>query len=215
MFATAPTLFLSLSLSPGDGSRSPASQKEFVELCRVVNNASPLFPGNFATALELFDMCVSVVPIFACARASPWLPPRPHRRPTRPRVALASNDDGLIDFSEFQELDRRYPLVLFPAFRLQDRMQKMTLGEEGWKRIMKDVTKAKRIQDYKSAHGGQLPPQSRSEKFYAKNCSCFIRERKVNIERIEANRPGAVMRKEEARMKELTRRDDKADEAGA
>ena len=50
----------SLSLSPGDGSRSPASQKEFVELCRVVNNASPLFPGNFATALELFDMCVSV-----------------------------------------------------------------------------------------------------------------------------------------------------------
>ena len=36
------------------------SQKEFVELCRVVNNASPLFPGNFATALELFDMCVSV-----------------------------------------------------------------------------------------------------------------------------------------------------------
>ena len=91
---------LSLSLSPGDGSRSPASQKEFVELCRVVNNASPLFPGNFATALELFDMCVSVVPIFACARASPWLPPRPHRRPTRPRVALASNDDGLIDFKQ-------------------------------------------------------------------------------------------------------------------
>merc|ERR1712139_250468 len=87
-----------------DGSGT-IDEKEFVELCRVVNNASPLFPGNFSTALELFDI----------------------------------NDDGLIDFSEFQELDRRYPLVLFPAFRLQDRMQKMTLGESGWKGIMKDV----------------------------------------------------------------------------
>ena len=129
--------------------------------------------------------------------------------PYAPLVALVSNDDGLIDFSEFQELDRRYPLVLFPAFRLQDRMQKMTLGESGWKGIMKDVTKAKLIADYRSAHGGRDPPQSRSEKFYSNNCSCFIRQRHVNIERIEANRPGAVMRKEEARMKELTRRDDK------
>jgi hypothetical protein len=26
---------------------------------------------------------------------------------------------------QFQELDRRYPLVLFPAYRLQDTMQKV------------------------------------------------------------------------------------------
>ena len=26
-----------------------------MELCRVVNNASPTFPGNFAKALEMFD----------------------------------------------------------------------------------------------------------------------------------------------------------------
>lgn len=38
------------------------------------------------------------------------------------------NEDGLIDYSEFLELDRRYPLVLFPAFRLQDMMQRNTLG---------------------------------------------------------------------------------------
>ena len=33
------------------------------------------------------------------------------------------NDDGLIDFDEFQIINQRYPLVLFPAFHLQDRMQ--------------------------------------------------------------------------------------------
>jgi hypothetical protein len=38
------------------------------------------------------------------------------------------NEDGLIDYSEFVELDRRYPLVLFPAYRLQDMMQRATLG---------------------------------------------------------------------------------------
>ena len=36
----------------------------------------------------------------------------------------------MIDFNEFMELDKRYPLVLFPAFRLQDRMTKKTLGEK-------------------------------------------------------------------------------------
>ncbi len=39
------------------------------------------------------------------------------------------NEDGLIDYSEFLEIDRRYPLILFPAFRLQDVMQRNSLGE--------------------------------------------------------------------------------------
>lgn len=39
------------------------------------------------------------------------------------------NEDGLIDYSEFLEIDRRYPLILFPAFRLQDVMQRSSLGK--------------------------------------------------------------------------------------
>lgn len=70
-------------------------EKEFVELCKCINNAAPSFPNNFRKALEEFDV----------------------------------NEDGLIDYSEFLELDRRYPLVLFPAFRLQDMMQRNTLGK--------------------------------------------------------------------------------------
>jgi Ca2+-binding EF-hand superfamily protein len=37
-----------------DGSGS-IDEKEFMELCRTVNNAAPMFPGNFARALEEFD----------------------------------------------------------------------------------------------------------------------------------------------------------------
>ena len=50
-----------------------------------------------------------------------------------------SNDDGLIDFTEFKELNRRYPMVLFPAFKLQDSMWKHTLGERKWAKIFKGV----------------------------------------------------------------------------
>ena len=68
------------------------------------------------------------------------------------------NEDGLIDYSEFVELDRRYPLVLFPAFRLQDQMQKLSLGSTGWLIVQERYTKMKKIEEYKAAHGGRLPP---------------------------------------------------------
>lgn len=100
-------------------------EKEFCELCKVVNNASPMFPGNFARALDEFDV----------------------------------NEDGLIDYNEFVELDRRYPLVLFPAFRLQDMMQKKTLGEAAWVELSERYYHNKQIEDYKAAHGGKLPPE--------------------------------------------------------
>jgi len=99
-------------------------EKEFIELCKVVNNASPAFPSNFKRALEEFDV----------------------------------NEDGLIDYAEFLELDRRYPLVLFPAFRMQDRMQRWSLGEMGWLSVIEGYAKTKKIEEYKAAHGGRLPP---------------------------------------------------------
>ena len=34
----------------------------------------------------------------------------------------------MIDFDEFIAINRKFPLMLFPAFRLQDYMQKSTLG---------------------------------------------------------------------------------------
>lgn len=59
--------------------------------------------------------------------------------------------------------------MLFPAFRLQDRIQKMTLGEKGWVEVAKRVAKAKYIQEYMRVHGGELPPES----FVKKLFRCF------------------------------------------
>jgi hypothetical protein len=66
----------------------------------------------------------------------------------------------------FSPLD---PLVLFPAFRLQDRIQKVTLGDKGWVDVAKRVAKCKYIMEYSKLHGGDLPPVS----FMTRLKSCF------------------------------------------
>ena len=38
-----------------DGSGT-IDEREFIELCKTVNNAAPMFPGNFANAIEMFDV---------------------------------------------------------------------------------------------------------------------------------------------------------------
>jgi Ca2+-binding EF-hand superfamily protein len=69
------------------------------------------------------------------------------------------NEDGLIDYAEFLEIERRYPLVLFPAFRLQDVMQKCSMGEYVWLQLIADFSENKRIEEYKATHGGRAPPE--------------------------------------------------------
>ena len=118
-----------------DDKSGALDEDEFLEVAKSVNDASPMFPGNFQTALEEFDQ----------------------------------NDDGLIDFDEFNILNRRYPLVLFPAFRLQDNMQKATLGEDGWAKVGRRVFKANYIAEYMKVHGGEMPQES----FFKKLSNCF------------------------------------------
>jgi len=45
---------------------------------------------------------------------------------------LDNNRDGRIDFGEFQAMNRMYPQVLFPAFRMQSNMMMYTLGTNFW-----------------------------------------------------------------------------------
>lgn len=99
-------------------------EKEFVELCKCINNAAPTFPSNFKHALESFDV----------------------------------NEDGLIDYAEFLEIERRYPIILFPAFRLQDVMQKNSLGEKNWLRVIERYEHNKKVEQYKALNGGRAPP---------------------------------------------------------
>ena len=45
-----------------------------------------------------------------------------------------TNSDGKIDFDEFKALNAKFPMLLFPAFRIQDSMMNNTLGESWWKK---------------------------------------------------------------------------------
>lgn len=110
---------------------------EFMTLCAMVNDGAPVFPGNFTTALENFDV----------------------------------NDDGLIDFNEFKALNLRFPLVLFPAFRLQEAIQQKTLGEAEWLKVNEAITAKRRREDYMAKHGGAPPPEN--ETAMAKVCKAL------------------------------------------
>lgn len=136
-------------------------EKEFVELCKSVNNASPSFPANFKKALEEFDV----------------------------------NEDGLIDYSEFQAIDQRYPLVLFPAFRLQDVMQRVSLGERAWVKISEKYQKVKEIEEYKATHGGRLPPDPPLKAVAKAILPCLFREKvhiKVGFDMEDRHRSGKM-----------------------
>jgi Ca2+-binding EF-hand superfamily protein len=71
------------------------------------------------------------------------------------------NSDGLIDFDEFCELSRRYPMMLYPAFRLQDNMQAL-VGRRRWTAALRYKARRERIEEFKLAHHGELPPEARS-----------------------------------------------------
>lgn len=116
------------------------------------------------------------------------------------------NEDGLIDYQEFGQINDRYPLVLFPAFRLQDVMQRNSLGmratptlfiltllgqfltvlltfsltcsgEQAWLGVIENYQRSKQIEEYKAQHGGRLPPESPVKMLGKLFCPCFFRQR--------------------------------------
>ncbi|KAG2760366.1 hypothetical protein PC129_g1869 [Phytophthora cactorum] len=67
------------------------------------------------------------------------------------------NKDGVIDFEEFKNLNKRFPMLLFPCFRLQDRMQKATLGDNHWLQLHKRLYERLKTENYQRKHNGALP----------------------------------------------------------
>lgn len=88
-----------------------------------------------------------------------------------------TNGDGQIDFQEFLEVEKRFPIVMFPAFRLQDTMQRGSLGENAWVKIKENYTKAKRDEEYRLSHGGRSPPDSFTVGLMKTFLPCLHRER--------------------------------------
>ena len=116
-------------------------EEEFMDLARTVNNADPLFPGNFKNALERFDC----------------------------------NDDGLLDYKEFKEINKDFPMVFYPAFRIQDKWHKCCLGEQFWVDIAVNMQRRKYLEEYMLSHNGQLPPPTFKERIRKLFCICCSR----------------------------------------
>lgn len=93
-----------------------------------------------------------------------------------------TNGDGQIDYQEFLEIERRFPILLFPAFRLQDTMQKGSLGEKAWVKIMQDYNNARIREEYKQNHGGKPPPDKPLDKLLKLFCPCLFDREKSYVQ---------------------------------
>jgi hypothetical protein len=61
-------------------------------------------------------------------------------------VTRCRDGDGAISFAEFQRMNERFPMVLYPAFKLQDAIQNATLGSKEWVKIAEKLVERKRVQ---------------------------------------------------------------------
>lgn len=71
------------------------------------------------------------------------------------------NGDGVIDFDEFKALNRRFPIMLFPIFLLQEKLQTFTLGEQSWIEIGERVERGRTRWRYTQLHGMNPPLQKK------------------------------------------------------
>ncbi|DAZ93475.1 TPA: hypothetical protein N0F65_002553 [Lagenidium giganteum] len=53
------------------------------------------------------------------------------------------NDDGKVDFEEFQQLNTQFPTLLYPAFRIQQNMRIYTMGETWWRKKIEELLRDK------------------------------------------------------------------------
>ena len=134
-------------------------EEEFLDLARTVNNAEPLFPGNFKTALEQFDQ----------------------------------NDDGLIDFNEFKQIHKAFPMVFYPAFKMQAMLQKQVLGERWWQLLRERMHEKKMIEEYMAMHDGKRPPVPCPKKFAQCIFPCCFRKATPML--LEKSEGGTVLKK--------------------
>ena len=96
------------------------------------------------------------------------------------------NDDGLIDYEEFKQINRRFPMVLYPAFKLQNQMHLHVLGLDFWRNKMRQKRKEEQILEYQRSHGGALPPVPLGKRICQLLTCCCRRSNKIRTDRYEA-----------------------------
>ena len=99
---------------------------------------------------------------------------------------IDTNGDGKIDFAEFQEMNRLFPRLLYPAFRVQENMMEFTLGGEVWKNrrsaLEEDREKVKGMTDEMRKLEEKRKMRIRAERvkrkmgFFSYYCCCSKRQ---------------------------------------
>lgn len=85
-----------------------------------------------------------------------------------------TNRNGLLDFDVFVRMEFKYPMLVYPAFHLQDDMWKCSLGTQTWLTVLKAYNKKSYLLDYMAKHNGQGPPKSILERIQVYLC-CFCK----------------------------------------
>ena len=123
-----------------------------------------------------------------------------------------SNADQSIGLDEFAEMNLKYPHLLWPAFRLQYRIQEMTIGLNQWKGAIKRMKQRKDMEEGRTTarsgclacFGGQqqrqVAPRSRSQSHDTESGGTTPSGRhgdvrKLNPDRIRRRQSGAASKK--------------------
>ena len=67
---------------------------------------------------------------------------------------LDVNSDGMLDFPEFMVINDRFPMVFFPAFKIQDVLRNATLGVSRWKAL---IARFDRLEAARAKKKGEEP----------------------------------------------------------
>jgi len=78
------------------------------------------------------------------------------------------HEDGRFDFMEFVKLNKDYPQMIYPAFRLQQKMMMYTMGEAWWKNrkalLAADAENMKEMTDSQKRHDLKRRAKDRQSK---------------------------------------------------
>jgi Ca2+-binding EF-hand superfamily protein len=127
------------------------------------------------------------------------------------RLSIASfdkNADGMMDFEQFKQNDARFPLTLFPAYRLQDKIRSTVLGTSTWVDISKRIEEEKEKELYRRKFKSEMP-----ESLVQKFCNLFKRKRQTTRVKKPPSAQETAIRKAAANANSANERKVKGDES--
>ena len=91
-----------------------------------------------------------------------------------------------------------HPMIVWPAFKLQQELQAVTLGVDEWYVIQTRLETGRRLAKYVATHNGEMPPLPWWQ--WLLWCGCDCRYRKYDIPMVDLDKKVAVLAEEALRV---------------